>query len=36
MGDAADMMLDGVLCISCGGFIDGEETGFPRECEDCE
>lgn len=36
MGEAAEMILEGILCQSCGGFIDGEETGYPRDCEDCE
>lgn len=36
MGESADMILNGVLCQSCGGFIDGEETGYSRNCEDCE
>lgn len=36
MGDAADMLLNGVLCEACGVFLDGEEPGFPRYCSrDC-
>jgi hypothetical protein len=35
MGDIAEMVLVGFLCIECGGFIDGCETGHPRECEGC-
>lgn len=35
MGEAADMVLEGLLCQSCTELIDGEETGFPRYCEDC-
>ncbi|MFT8928500.1 MAG: hypothetical protein ABF969_04100 [Sporolactobacillus sp.] len=35
MGEIADMMLDGVLCEQCGCLIGGEETGYPRLCEDC-
>lgn len=36
MGQMTDAVLDGLLCQSCGGFIDGEEPGYPRNCEDCE
>ena len=36
MGDVAEMILDGFLCQVCGCLIDGEELGYPRECEDCE
>lgn len=36
MGDAADLNLEGVVCEICGDLIDGEETGYPRQCEDCE
>lgn len=32
MGDIADMMVEGLLCEQCGGFIDGEEPGYPRNC----
>ncbi|WP_197021177.1 hypothetical protein [Sporolactobacillus terrae] len=35
MGEYAEMMLEGVLCEQCGCLIDGEETGYPRLCEDC-
>lgn len=35
MGDIAEMILEGLLCDCCGSFIDGEEPGFPRSCEDC-
>ncbi len=31
-----ELMLDGVVCESCGSFIDGEATGYSRSCEDCE
>jgi|GEM_PF-758214 len=33
MGDVAEMMLDGTLCMHCGGHM-GEGEGFPRSC--CE
>ncbi|MCL8382121.1 hypothetical protein [Xanthobacter aminoxidans] len=33
MGEIAEMMLDGTLCASCGGYIeDGEPDGMPRYC----
>ena len=35
MGEIAEMVLEGILCKSCGGYIDGEETGHPRKCEEC-
>lgn len=35
MGDIVDMMLDGILCVGCGAYIDGESDGFPRRCDDC-
>lgn len=36
MGQAAEDILNGIMCERCGGFIDGEEPGHPRPCEDCE
>ncbi len=35
MGDVADMMLDGTLCMECGVYI-GEPCDYPRKCEDCK
>ncbi|WP_169736931.1 hypothetical protein [Sporolactobacillus terrae] len=35
MGEIAEMMLNGFYCEQCGCLIDGEETGYPRLCEDC-
>lgn len=32
----AELMLNGVLCQSCGEVIDREETGYPRNCTECE
>ena len=33
MGEIANMMLDGTLCVQCGGYIeDGEPDGIPRHC----
>lgn len=34
MGDVADMMTDGTLCVQCGVFI-GDCDGYPRRCPDC-
>lgn len=36
MGEIADMVLVGVICESCCGFIDGQVVGYPRQCEDCK
>ena len=36
MGEIAELILEGFLCIDCGSFIDGDATGHPRKCEDCE
>lgn len=36
MGEIADMILEGIICATCGLFIDGEQPGHPRECEDCK
>jgi hypothetical protein len=36
MGDVADMMLDGALCNCCGVYLDGEEPGYPRWCDDTD
>ena len=35
MGEASEMVLEGLLCTSCGSYIDGEEPGYPRKCDDC-
>lgn len=36
MSDNTDLILEGLLCEQCGGFIDGECTGYPRLCDECE
>ena len=41
MGEAAEDMLDGTVCESCGQFFDDiingdEPPGFPRRCQSCE
>ena len=35
MGDISDMILEGILCRTCGGLVEGKEKGFPRDCRDC-
>lgn len=35
MGEAAEMILEGLLCQICGELVDGEESGYPRTCEGC-
>lgn len=30
-----DYVEDGLCCMCCGELIDGEEPGYPRECENC-
>lgn len=36
LGEAADDILEGLMCQCCGALIDGEEPGYPRNCEECE
>jgi hypothetical protein len=37
MGEITEMVLDGILCESCGVYIDdGEIPGHPRRCKGCE
>lgn len=35
MGEIADMMLEGDLCISCGVALKVEGFGIPIICHDC-
>lgn len=35
MGGMSEMIMDGIICESCGCFID-EGCGYPRNCEECE
>lgn len=35
MGDHAEMILNGILCESCGAFIDQIPKGYPCYCPDC-
>lgn len=30
-----DYVADGLCCNVCGAYIDGEEPGYPRTCDDC-
>lgn len=30
-----DYIADGLCCNVCGAYIDGDEPGYPRTCEDC-
>ena len=32
MGEIADMVLDGLLCVQCGVVIDEGAPGHPRTC----
>jgi hypothetical protein len=34
MGDVADMMLEGILCESCGEYL-GDGDGYPVSCFGC-
>lgn len=34
MGEIADMIMDGILCQSCGAFM-GSGDGFPVSCPGC-
>lgn len=36
MGEAAEMIFEGLLCERCGAFTDGEESGYAKLCGDCE
>ncbi len=35
MGDAADDILDGLVCEVCGEVIDEEAPGYARQCRSC-
>lgn len=36
MGEITEMVLEGILCDSCGGMVDGNASGHPRQCAYCE
>lgn len=35
MGDVAELVIEGILCQSCGEFIDDDFAGYPRDCGAC-
>lgn len=36
MGEVAEMVLEGLLCESCGGLMDDlEAPGYTRQCDYC-
>ena len=36
MGDITEMMLEGILCQSCGDHLDDSDGDFPQSCADCK
>ncbi len=38
MGDAADLILEGVVCQFCGVFVNRSEDapGYPITCDGCD
>ena len=36
MGEFSDLIIDGFLCETCGEMIDGKESGYPRQCDECK
>lgn len=32
----ADLILEGFICQYCGEYLDGDDPGHPRSCEECE
>ena len=36
MGEAAEDILEGMVCEECGVYIEGEAPGYPRKCEGCK
>jgi len=34
-GDAAEMVLDGLVCEGCGEYLDEDAPGHPRRCAGC-
>ncbi len=36
MGEIAEMVFEGILCETCGVYIDDSNGGYPRKCEECE
>ena len=35
MGEIAEMMIEGDLCVSCGSTLECEGFGIPIMCHDC-
>jgi len=35
MSETTDLVLEGVLCETCGGLIDETPVGHPRRCGEC-
>ncbi|GGP07336.1 hypothetical protein GCM10011346_02920 [Oceanobacillus neutriphilus] len=35
MSDTVDLMLEGNICQCCGDLIDGDDPGYPRDCDSC-
>jgi hypothetical protein len=35
MGEIADALINGLMCEQCGIYLDGDQPGYPRCCEDC-
>ena len=35
MGAITEMILEGILCDKCAGFIDENPVGYPRTCQSC-
>jgi hypothetical protein len=36
MGEVTELMLDGILCDQCGGFVSEIGVGYPRTCSACQ
>ena len=36
MREYADEIINGFVCSECNKFLDGDETGYPRLCKNCE
>ena len=36
MSEFTEMIVEGILCETCGVFIEGDPPGHPRNCEDCK
>jgi Fe2+ or Zn2+ uptake regulation protein len=36
MGEASEIILNGLLCEQCGQVIDWSSPGYPRTCKECD